>query len=64
LKDEGITNAENLTNGLAERIVELYDYEVSVSVTAMQSIEGSDKVRAFGNSVFTPARGRVEYEPY
>lgn len=63
LENEAIDNAENLTKGLTERIVELYEYEATVSVTAMQRID-EETVRGFGNSLFTPAGGKVEYEPY
>jgi hypothetical protein len=64
MEEAGIASAEDYANGLAERIAGLYDYEVTVTVTAMQSIEGSDKVRAFGSSLFTPAKGKAEYKPY
>lgn len=63
LNDDATSDAEGYANGLAERVAGLYDYEVKVSVTAMQTMQDSDKIRAFGNSLFRPGK-EVEYQTY
>ena len=62
LEDEAISDSKDYTNGLTNRIAELYNYEQPVSVTAMQNISGSDKIRAFGQSIFS--NGKTEYKSY
>jgi len=63
LNDDAISGAKGYANGLAERVAGLYDYEVKVSVTAMQTMQDSDKIRAFGNSLFRPGK-QTEYQTY
>lgn len=64
LKDNAIESAEEHANNLTNEIAQIYDYDIKVQVTAMQSIEDSEKVRAFGNSLFTPASGKTKYKAY
>lgn len=63
ITDKGLRDAEGYANGLAKRVAKLWDYEKTISVTVMQPIKGSDKVRAFGNSLFMKGklRGYKEY---
>ena len=63
MKNKALNEVEGFTNGLTTRIVKLFDYDIKVNVTSIQTIENSSEVRAFGTSLFLPARGKVEFMP-
>ena len=54
---------EMLVNPVTDEIAGLFDWDESIAITAMATIEGSEKIRAYGNSIFNPG-GKVRYMEY
>ena len=50
-----------LTGPLAEAVAALFDHKVPVTVVAIFTIAGSDTEMVFGESIFVPETGNIEY---
>jgi hypothetical protein len=53
-----------LTGPFAEAVAALFDYNVPVGVAAVFTIAGSDTEMIFGESIFVPETGKVEYRHF
>lgn len=63
LNDEAIKDAEGYTTALTNRIAKEFG-GIDISVTAMQSIEGSTDVLAFGSATYIGDSKKIEYKKY
>lgn len=52
------------TDCLAEAVAALFDYNMPVGVSAIQTIAKSNEKVIFGESLFIPETGRVEYKHF
>ena len=52
------------TDHLAEAVAALFDYNIPVGVSAIQTITQSNEKMIFGESIFIPETGRVEYKHF
>ena len=53
-----------LTDPLAEAVAALFDYNIPVGVSAIQTINESNEERIYGESLFIPETGRIEYKHF
>ena len=62
MNDESLNDIEKYTKELADRIVKLYDYDIKVSVTAVQKTDENGLLFAYGTSIFKPGSGQIEFK--